>query len=221
MNYKKIYIKIIRRAQTRSKPECYCDKHHIFPKSIFGENKSIVFLTLKEHICAHHLLWRYFLKQNGSCNIKTRKMLYAYWQLINGARGNKNINKCVNARIFFIETMREKMIGDKNPAKNIVVRKKISLSKIGVKNPMFGKYAQNNPNFGQKRKSSKYREGAKNRMLAIVRISMINPADIKYYECIMDAAREGFDKSHIARCCKNKMKFHKGYFWKYKEMNNV
>ena len=48
MNYKKHYIKLIRIAQNRILSG-YFEKHHIFPQSIFGKNKSIVNLTLKKH----------------------------------------------------------------------------------------------------------------------------------------------------------------------------
>jgi len=36
MNYLKVYCNLIRKAENRTPPEGYTEKHHIFPKSIFG-----------------------------------------------------------------------------------------------------------------------------------------------------------------------------------------
>lgn len=64
MNYLKHYIKLIRKAQRRELPEeIYVEKHHIFPKSCFGDNDYIVKLTAKEHFVAHLLLWKGFEKR--------------------------------------------------------------------------------------------------------------------------------------------------------------
>lgn len=79
MNYKKQYIKLIRKAQNRELPkEVYVEKHHIFPRSIFGKNKVIVKLTAKEHFIAHHLLWKYYNKKYGKKDFRTKKMLHAF-----------------------------------------------------------------------------------------------------------------------------------------------
>ena len=60
MDHLKIYELLIARALVRSLPTCYCEKHHILPKSIFPDLKNdpnnIVVLTAKEHFLAHLLL---------------------------------------------------------------------------------------------------------------------------------------------------------------------
>ena len=33
--------------------EEYCERHHVFPKSVFGKNNRLVLLTAKEHYVAH------------------------------------------------------------------------------------------------------------------------------------------------------------------------
>jgi hypothetical protein len=38
MNYLKVYCNLIRKAENRTLPEGYVEKHHIFPISIFGNN---------------------------------------------------------------------------------------------------------------------------------------------------------------------------------------
>ena len=39
--------------------------------------------------------------------------------------------------------------------------------------------------------------------------------DIKIYHYIRECENDGFDTSHIVKCCKGKIKTHKGYTWKY------
>lgn len=48
MNYLKIYCNLIRKAENRTPPEVYTEKHHIFPVSIFGKNNRIVVLTARD-----------------------------------------------------------------------------------------------------------------------------------------------------------------------------
>lgn len=113
MNYKKIYIKLIRKAQNRSKPECYCEKHHIFPESIFGKNNKIVVLTIKEHIFVHHLLCKYYNKKYGEKDKRTKKMLYAFSSML-----NENIDiKIINLKTASIirEEYIKSICGEGNP----------------------------------------------------------------------------------------------------------
>ena len=86
MNYLKVYCNLIRKAENRTLPECYTEKHHTFPKSIFGNNDRIVVLTAREHYIAHALLERIYTKRYGSKNWKTKKMIYAFWAMSNQAR---------------------------------------------------------------------------------------------------------------------------------------
>lgn len=79
MNYLKHYCNLIRKAENRTPPEGYTEKHHIFPKSIFGNNNRIVLLTGREHYIAHALLEKIFIKKYGLNNWKTQKMSHAFW----------------------------------------------------------------------------------------------------------------------------------------------
>ena len=45
MNYLRAYCNLIRKAENRVPPEGYVEGHHVFPKSLYGENKRIVKLT--------------------------------------------------------------------------------------------------------------------------------------------------------------------------------
>lgn len=54
--YYKWYFSIIERALKREKPDVYCEKHHIIPKSCGGGDDQLVLLTSKEHFICHILL---------------------------------------------------------------------------------------------------------------------------------------------------------------------
>ncbi len=77
MNYLKVYCNLIRKAENRTPPEGYTEKHHIFPKSIFGDNSRIVVLTAREHYIAHALLEKIYIKKYGLKNKNTMKMVNA------------------------------------------------------------------------------------------------------------------------------------------------
>jgi len=77
MNYLKVYCNLIRKAENRIPPEGCTEKHHTFPKSIFGNNNRIAVLTAREHYIAHLLLEKSFRKRYGKNHIKTKKALHA------------------------------------------------------------------------------------------------------------------------------------------------
>jgi hypothetical protein len=83
MNYLKVYCNLIRKTENRTLPNGYTEKHHIFPKSIYGNNNRIVVLTAREHYIAHALLERICIKRYGIENWKTKKMIYAFWAMNN------------------------------------------------------------------------------------------------------------------------------------------
>jgi len=85
MNYLKHYIALMRKAKYRIIDENNTyEKHHIFPKSIYGENTNLVNLTCREHYIAHKLLWKTFKKRYGWKHQKTRKMALAFHIMIYG-----------------------------------------------------------------------------------------------------------------------------------------
>ena len=76
--YLKGYWFICERAKNRVKPEGYTEKHHIYPKSIYGQNKDLIHLTAKEHFLVHYMLWKGLRAKYGTKNINTRKMGNAF-----------------------------------------------------------------------------------------------------------------------------------------------
>ena len=43
----------------------------------------------------------------------------------------------------------------------------------------------------------------------------INGCNIKYYKCIRECKKDGFNPSGITLCCRKRYKYHKGYKWFY------
>ena len=126
MNYLKVYCNLIRKAENRIPPEEYTEKHHIFPKSIFGKNNRIVVLTGREHYIAHALLEKIYIKRYGLKDQRTIKMIYAHTYM----KGNGNY---VNSYLYECSVMRRKnlMIGENN----LMYGKK----RCGRSNPMYNK----------------------------------------------------------------------------------
>jgi hypothetical protein len=52
----------------------YVEKHHVFIKAIFGENNRVVYLTAREHVLAHLLLFKACLKRYGRHDWRTWKV---------------------------------------------------------------------------------------------------------------------------------------------------
>jgi hypothetical protein len=93
MNYLKIYCNLIRKAENRTPPEGYTEKHHTFPVSIFGKNDRVVILLAKEHYIAHVLLEKICIKRYGVRHIRTKKMICAHINM-------KGKNRYYNSRTY-------------------------------------------------------------------------------------------------------------------------
>jgi hypothetical protein len=120
MNYLKHYCNLIRKAENRTPPEGYTEKHHTFPKSIFGDNNRIVVLTVREHYISHLLLQKVFIQRYGISNLKSIKMINAVWWMSNNS-------KYTNSYLY--EKLRicvsEMYSGENNPSKRDDVREKL------------------------------------------------------------------------------------------------
>jgi hypothetical protein len=115
MNYLKVYCNLIRKAENRTPPEGYTEKHHTFPKGIFGSNNRLVVLTAREHYISHLLLEKIYIKRYGVGNENTRKMTLTCVMMRN--RSEKyNSHLYEQVRVRYIENMKEKMKGEGNPS---------------------------------------------------------------------------------------------------------
>jgi hypothetical protein len=88
MNYLKAYCNLIRKAEKRGYTKkkakehgLYVEGHHTFPKSIYGKNRRIVYLTAREHYIAHALLEKICIKRYGLNHWKTKKMNLAFFSM--------------------------------------------------------------------------------------------------------------------------------------------
>lgn len=115
MNYLKIYCNLIRKAEKRGytkkiakELKIYVEGHHIFPISIFGKNKRIVYLTAKEHYIAHCLLERIYLKRYGDKDPRTHKMINAH--IIMGGSNKKCSPKYINSHLYERAKIRKSQI---------------------------------------------------------------------------------------------------------------
>lgn len=154
MNCLKVYVQLMRKAQTRkTKLEVY-EKHHVFPKSIYGQNNYVVKLTPREHHVAHALLCKGFIQRYGERNNKSIKMMHAFrcMHITNQSKSN-------GSRLY--DLMRRKFVemqsGELHPlfGRERTEETKLKIGRanrgrlVGDKNPMFGKFGSDHPRFGQ------------------------------------------------------------------------
>jgi hypothetical protein len=116
MNYLKVYCNLIRKAENRVPPEDYIEKHHVFPKSIFGDNKRIVVLTAREHYIVHALLEKICIKRYGLKDKKTIKMITAFWCMNNQNTLNEYYNSYLYeySRIRFIKSIKGRKLTEEH-----------------------------------------------------------------------------------------------------------
>lgn len=127
MNYIKLHDKIIEKARVREKPVCYCERHHVLPKSMGGDDSkdNIVILTAREHFVIHWLLYK--IHKNSS-------MALAFFSM------SKPVG---NGRVRY--TSRNFKYAREAGAKAV------SYLKSGEKHHMFGLLGDKNPHYGMKR----------------------------------------------------------------------
>lgn len=129
MNYLKQYVKLMNKAKNRGLPEEPYEQHHIFPRSIYGDNENLVALTIREHLIAHLLLWKLCEKRYGSHHWKTKKMCFAASQMGWKRKCGETVSSKLLSRAR--KCMSTFLSGENNPAKDERVRIKISRAKLG------------------------------------------------------------------------------------------
>lgn len=125
MNYQKVYNNLIQYRQKAilNKSQCYCECHHILPRSLGGsDNKTnLVNLTAREHYIAHRLLEKITKEKFGNDSIEHRKMLHAIWRMMHDLK-HKTIIK--SREYEFLRTEYSRCL---------------SIQMSGSGNPMYGK----------------------------------------------------------------------------------
>jgi len=125
--YFKWYWSICNRAKDRIlSPDIYIEYHHIYPKSIYGQNKDLVKLTAKEHYIVHLLLWRGLRFKYGQSDNYTRKMAYAFH-----AMNMKNKKQRYNPKNFTLlkNAAIESQIGKKDSKETLLKKSKAQKNK--------------------------------------------------------------------------------------------
>ena len=145
MNYLKIYIQLVKHSKRREQIDGYYEKHHVFPVSIFGYNVLTVKLTAREHYIAHALLEKIYTKRYGTHDIRTKKMVRAFF-MMNNAHGNGQ-QRYTNSRLFESSKIRfsEQMRGENSPfygKKRVFSEQHLenmkSSRKFGEEHPLYG-----------------------------------------------------------------------------------
>jgi len=88
------YNNIIQQAKSRDLPnEVYTEKHHVFPKSLGGDNSesNLVKLTAREHFICHLLLPRMLT------GVAKRNMTFAIWSMLNRDHSKQRSRHKVNS----------------------------------------------------------------------------------------------------------------------------
>lgn len=129
MNYLRHYVKLMHKAKIRGLPEEPYEQHHVFPRSIYGDNANLVALTLREHLIAHLLLWKLCEKRYGNHHWKTKKMCFAASQM----GWKRKCGEIITSKLLTSarKSMSTFLCGENNPAKNDRARIKISRAKLG------------------------------------------------------------------------------------------
>lgn len=208
MNYLKHYIKLIRKAQSETQSG-YCEKHHVFPVSIFGKNKFIVKMTARQHYIAHALLQRIYIKRYGEDDMKSKKMIRAFF-MMNTANGIGQ-HRYFNSRLF-------------EKSKLTYIK-----SVTGKNSPLYGKKRVfSEKHLENMRKSRKY--GPDHPLYGIPRTEEIKKK-ISKPKCAshsksMSEVRKGMKfteehKKNLSESHKGNIPWNKGKCWSYEQKKNM
>lgn len=194
MNYLKIYCNLIRKAEDRTPPEDCVEKHHTFPKGIFGDNKRIVILTPREHYVAHLLLEQIHIKRYGVDDERTKKMTLAC--LLMRSRSEKyNSHLYEQIRKRHSENMKEKMKGEGNPSYGVPCSEERK-QKIREKN--LGRKASQEARDKMSRARKGIRRGTYLRK-GIICGTYLKIYDLKFKENFIEIVEQSHNKMEVLR----------------------
>ncbi len=143
MNYLKVYCNLIRKAENRTLPEGYTEKHHIFPVSVFGKNNGIVVLTARDHYIAHALLEKICMRRYGLHHYRTHKMIKAFWCMNNKMKESRYINSHLyeSSKKIYTETIKGENHHFYGKKHSLETKRKMSEDRRGEKSPNYGRKA--------------------------------------------------------------------------------
>lgn len=146
MNYQAHYDALIIKAQSRTKPECYTERHHILPRSLGGNDSStnLVSLTAREHCLAHLLLAKI---HGGKLWIAARFMTNRFSLNSRAYAIVREEHSLVISKMRLGRKHSEKTKQKMRKAKSEEAKKNIGLAKMGSKNPQYGKSGVLSPTY--------------------------------------------------------------------------
>ena len=202
MNYLKVYCNLIRKAEKRTPPEGYTEKHHTFPKGLFGKNDRIVIFTSREHYIAHLLLEKICIKRYGIGDERTKKMTLACFLMRNRSeKYNSHLYEQVRKR--YSENMKERMGGENNPSYGVPCSEE---KKQKIREKHLGKKASQET----RDKMSKTRKGI--RFKSYIRNgkrsgNYLKIYDLQFREMFIDIVKTSHTKTEILRRLDNKISY--------------
>jgi len=217
MNYLKVYCNLIRKAENRTSPGGYTEKHHTFPKSIFGKNNRVVVLTAREHYIAHALLEKICIQRYGLKDKRTIKMTYAHTSMV---AVNGNNERYYNSYLYENAKIRFSI---NNPSKSLEVKQKQINSAlerwskpeqkqkmIGENNHFYGKHHSEETKAILREKTSAYMTGTGNPRTRTWKITFDN-GEVIVIRCLKLWAREnGYNYDSVLNVKRKISLNHKG-----------
>jgi hypothetical protein len=195
MNYQRIYDSLVKKAQSREKPDCYTEAHHIVPRSFGGSNdkSNLVDLTAREHCLAHLLL----------AKIHGGKM----WHAANMMAGVHRMKSRAYAEV------RERHA--KEVSKQKTGKKRAPFSKEWIENMSKAQRGENNSMYGKERRDMRERTGDKNFNFKYkVEATNIKTGETQIFIGKRALTNAGFSQSASWRCMNGKQKIHLNHTFK-------
>lgn len=195
MNYEVHYNRLIQKAQARSKPEGYCEQHHILPRSLGGSDDptNLVWLTAREHFVAHQLL----------AHMHGGKMWYALWMMSTAQRYGSRQYSWIKER--WAETQRGKVLSAET-------RAKMSATRVGRSQPWMVEVGQRNKGrvFSDEHKQKLSRAKQKR----VQQLTLEGKLVAEFESGIKASEATGIPSLYISRAARGYYKQAGGYLWR-------
>ena len=130
--YFSIIDKAIDRCWNKDNAPCYIEGHHFIPRSLGGNDDTIVFLTAREHFICHVLLTKILISEDKA------KMCLALYRLLNGNQKNYCKSSILYEKIKIEHSIACSLRSVKYWSQ--FTKEQRSSMRNGIKNGRFGKY---------------------------------------------------------------------------------
>lgn len=201
MTYSKHYDLLIKKARSREKPNEYCERHHVIPKSLGGSNdaSNLVWLTAREHFVAHRLL----------AHIHGKPMWFALWRMATSKRyGSRSYAK-----------IREKVISSRSGVPlSSETRRKMSIVRKGKKPTAAAIAARRQGLMGHK-VTEETRNKIRESLAAYSRpvIQLHNNEAVAEFPSVNEAERQtGIRRNNLRNALNGRSKSAGGFQWRYR-----